>query len=266
MVVTSKGLIVARLIPPKTVLLPSRDTAPRASAGFCGFPEWHSQFPHAEERVRQRLTLPGLRLNHLAPTDAISRAGRGRPSPSSSASFLSRKTLPAIGLDWALLMRWHWSGTCSRFAYLPYDRFHSAWWRAARDVPWKPRRWSAALAIIDPAGVARTRPRHDLVSAACCGLSVRRTFRSPDGQLFALPSMVRPVRAGDRRRVRSLHCAAQEPVRTRRSASATRLMIFNCSIAPLLDAADDARFLLAGIVNRMDRAYVVAGKAAAKSG
>ena len=32
-------------------------------------------------------------------------------------------------------------------------------------------------------------------------------------------------------------------------------MIFSCSIATLLDAAD-SRFVLAGIVNRMDRAYV----------
>ena len=32
-------------------------------------------------------------------------------------------------------------------------------------------------------------------------------------------------------------------------------MIFNCSIAPCSDSGD-ARFVLAGIVNRMDRAFV----------
>ena len=72
-------------------------------------------------------------------------------------------------------------------------------------------------------------------------------------QLFALPSMA-PVTAGDRRRVRSLYRKAQG-----RALPNETIGVGDGFDFQLFDRAQlyspDTRFVLAGIVNRMDRAY-----------
>ena len=120
------------------------------------------------------------------------------------------------------------------------------------------RRWSAAPRSSIPLALRELDQRTISVSTACCCRSDRRMSRSPTATLFALPSMA-PVRAGARRRVRPLRRAAQgEPAERDASASA-KAFDFQLFDRALL-YSPDTRFVLAGIVNRMDRAYVCRSK------
>ena len=108
-------------------------------------------------------------------------------------------------------------------------------------------------AVIDPAGVARTRPRQ-FGLGRFCSPSDRLIFPLTSGQLFALPSMAPVRRAIDAEfdRYVASHKAGL-PGETIGVGSENfdfqlfdRALLYSC----------DTRFVLAGIVNRMDRAFV----------
>ena len=116
-------------------------------------------------------------------------------------------------------------------------------------------------AIIDP-GALRELDRGTIWPRPHAGTGARAALPLDNAQLFALPAMA-PVKAGDRRRIRTL-CRSG----TRPSLPAESIGVGEGFDFQLFDRAQltspDTRFALAGIVNRMDRAYVDE-RAAAKS-
>ena len=102
---------------------------------------------------------------------------------------------------------------------------------------------------------ARTRPRADLASAAVLSAGAIRPISPLDQRRAVRLAVDGAGPPGDRRRIRSLRREAQSrvcPAKPSASATAFDFQLFDR--AQLYSA--DTRFVLAGIVNRMDRAYV----------
>ena len=108
-------------------------------------------------------------------------------------------------------------------------------------------------AIIDPLALRELDQRTICHRRACCCRSDRRTSRSPAARLFACRRWPRSARRSTREFDRYIAEHKQSlPNETIGVGDGFDFQLFDRA---LLDAAD-TRFVLAGIVNRMDRAYV----------